>query len=317
MIRCRMHFPSRARGHIFALQRHRAWIRLVLPMRTSRAIRRIAIVPLLSWLPVAASPAAEIAGSVRDARSLEPLPYANVIVVGAAYGTAVKSDGTFLIEELSEGTYELLAFSVGYERHSRSVTVPGDSTVDFLLERQGAALRRSFADSIGSAVAGSGAKLACEIVSEQPRYRVGEHPRLHVWIRNEGDCTVSLPLSLDGSPGGIRFPIAAIEFSGGVTSPERVWCANTNALLASDFVRLEPGAEFDPYSSGRIPPSLADGVFTKSGRYTVTFHYSTDSGDITEWLGFPNQGVTRELAARLKNTPRVVLECAVQVDVVD
>lgn len=260
--------------------------------------------------------AEQLGGSVQDADSLKPLAYANVVVLGEPLGTQVKEDGTFVLEGLADGEYAIQASFVGYEPRRVKVTIPGDSKVRFLLERQGSGIRRSFADSIGCA-APKEVMLECEITSAQPYYRVGERPDFRIQIRNKGDSEVLLPLSVDGSTRAARFPVVQVEFSGGVSVQDAIYCANTNPLLEGDFVKLEPGAEVDPYSGGWIPRVLREGVFAQIGTYKVTFYYSTDEGDVTLWLGFGHGTLADGVATRLKRTPRVVLECAVEVEVID
>ncbi len=56
-----------------------------------------------------------ISGKVTDSLQT-PMPGINVVVVGSSIGVATKSDGTYEIENLSPGVYNLSFSAVGYER---------------------------------------------------------------------------------------------------------------------------------------------------------------------------------------------------------
>ncbi len=56
-----------------------------------------------------------ITGTVVDRVSNEPLPSANVLVVGTSLGASTDPDGNFTIREVPVGTYQIRATLVGYE----------------------------------------------------------------------------------------------------------------------------------------------------------------------------------------------------------
>ncbi|HFE52651.1 MAG TPA: TonB-dependent receptor [Bacteroidetes bacterium] len=78
-----------------------------------------------------------VAGHVRDAKTGEALPGANVLVVGTPYGASTDLQGMFRIRGLPPGTYTLRALMIGYTPGKRTgVRVSaGDTTrVDFELQ---------------------------------------------------------------------------------------------------------------------------------------------------------------------------------------
>ncbi len=83
-----------------------------------------------------AGTAGSVEGTVLDARTGEPLPGANVMLVGTPYGAATDESGHFVIRRVRPGRYRIVARVIGYRKQELSVAVsPGEAaTVHFLLE---------------------------------------------------------------------------------------------------------------------------------------------------------------------------------------
>ena len=60
------------------------------------------------------TPRGSVRGTVRDAATQEPVPFAQVIVEGSAIGTLSDSAGVYRIERVPAGYRSLKAASVGY-----------------------------------------------------------------------------------------------------------------------------------------------------------------------------------------------------------
>lgn len=60
-----------------------------------------------------------IAGRVIDARSGKPLAFANIAIVGARLGAMTQADGTYRIENVPVGAYEVKAMMMGYRPSTR------------------------------------------------------------------------------------------------------------------------------------------------------------------------------------------------------
>lgn len=68
-------------------------------------------------------------GTVVDAGTGEPLPFANVVIIGAGLGMNTVEDGTFTIREVPTGTFTLAVSYVGYDVARPEVTIePGLAT---------------------------------------------------------------------------------------------------------------------------------------------------------------------------------------------
>ncbi len=75
-----------------------------------------------------------IQGRVTDEAG-NPVPFANILVVGTRFGAAANVRGEYLIENVMPGTYVLRASAIGYKTRTIEVTVrPGETaTVNFAL----------------------------------------------------------------------------------------------------------------------------------------------------------------------------------------
>jgi iron complex outermembrane receptor protein len=69
-----------------------------------------------------------IAGTVRAVDTQEPLPGANVAVVGTDAGTSTGADGSFRLTGLAAGQYDIRVTFVGYRARTRSVRIRAGET---------------------------------------------------------------------------------------------------------------------------------------------------------------------------------------------
>jgi len=69
-----------------------------------------------------------ISGKVVDKSNGDPLPGANIILMGTSYGNASKTDGTFKVTDIPGGTYKVRVSYVGFT--SETVSVNLDHNVD-------------------------------------------------------------------------------------------------------------------------------------------------------------------------------------------
>ena len=88
-------------------------------------------------LGVFAQTSGKIAGRVTEEGTGEPLPGANVVVVGTKWGTTADVNGDYFILQVSPGTYDVKASLVGYQGVSKTgvmVLVDRTTTIDFKLK---------------------------------------------------------------------------------------------------------------------------------------------------------------------------------------
>ena len=90
---------------------------------------------LAAWLAVlitstASAQSAMVRGTILDAVTSEPLPWANVIIVGTSIGGASDIEGKFAIRNVPVGSYTIRATYIGYETRELEVVL----TVDQVLE---------------------------------------------------------------------------------------------------------------------------------------------------------------------------------------
>jgi len=82
--------------------------------------------------------AQKIEGYVVDAKSEEPVPYANVYFANTTIGTATDENGYFIITNFDPGKYDLTVSFVGYKIYSRPVQVKESESysIKILLEEK-------------------------------------------------------------------------------------------------------------------------------------------------------------------------------------
>lgn len=77
-----------------------------------------------------------VSGTVVDMETGEPMIGASVNIAGSKTGALVNKDGKYVISSLPEGTYDLSASMIGYEKKSKSVTIHNGevATINFKLK---------------------------------------------------------------------------------------------------------------------------------------------------------------------------------------
>ena len=78
-----------------------------------------------------------IKGIVKDAISNEPIPFANILVLGTDFGTTTDLDGAYEINNLEPGLYNVRASYIGYNEttlYEQQVTNSKPAEANFLLE---------------------------------------------------------------------------------------------------------------------------------------------------------------------------------------
>ena len=91
------------------------------------------------WVAAAAvaAPGGTLRGKVTDSRSGVPLPQANIRIEGTALGAASGEDGSYLIEGIPHGVYDVQASLIGYEpevRHGISIEADRETSMDISLD---------------------------------------------------------------------------------------------------------------------------------------------------------------------------------------
>jgi hypothetical protein len=62
--------------------------------------------------------AGKISGRVLDSQTKEPLPFANVVIMGTNLGAATNLDGEYIIINVPPGTYKIRASMTGYNNYT-------------------------------------------------------------------------------------------------------------------------------------------------------------------------------------------------------
>lgn len=87
----------------------------------------------------------KLRGTVVDAESKKPLPFANIVLLQNnefLKGTSANSKGEYLLEKVPGGNYELVISYLGYTSENRSIQLPdGVSKVDYIKLQKGVWLK--------------------------------------------------------------------------------------------------------------------------------------------------------------------------------
>ncbi|MDT7831674.1 hypothetical protein RQM59_04740 [Flavobacteriaceae bacterium S356] len=133
----------------------------------------------------------------------------------------------------------------------------------------------------------------CTIKATKKVYSIGETPQIAVSITNNSGEDVYLIGSLDASEVKWRSPYCyyKIDKPKNVPSPMVGRCGNMNSLRVGDFKLVKPGESFNPYQStkgysffGSYEIQRKEN-FKSPGTYKITFHYSTKSTKLDNYLG--------------------------------
>lgn len=256
-----------------------------------------------------------VTGIVRNGDTGKPSAYANLMLMGTTWGCMSRADGSFRITDVPAGRYKLRVMQLA----CRSTTLdsvmvePGRTTrVDVSIDPlwpESEVPKRSI---VGTKTDATRDDLSCEIVPVGAPFHVGDAPKFRVVIHNVGEKSFYLVRAGRGADYGLRYPQARlkVEGPGRVDSLPVLLDPKVSPVGFDEFVRVEPGGAFEPlgtYTSNK--------PFDRPGRYTVTFHYSTDAIDYAKWMDSRSRRpVLPEVLSRLSQVPRVDIEASIAVD---
>ncbi|MGH7720517.1 MAG: SusC/RagA family TonB-linked outer membrane protein [Gemmatimonadaceae bacterium] len=97
--------------------------------------RVLAVAGVLTVLPAWAGAQGTITGRVTDRSSQQPVPNAQVLIVGTTRGSLTDEQGQYRIANVAAGNVQVRALRIGYEAATQVVAVPasGNVTADFTL----------------------------------------------------------------------------------------------------------------------------------------------------------------------------------------
>lgn len=154
----------------------------------------------------------------------------------------------------------------------------------------------------------------CTITTPKEVYKLGETPEIMVSIINNSKKDVYLIGCLDASEIRWRSPFCyyTIDQPKKTKTPTVGRCGNMNSLKTRDFKLVKPGKPFNPYQlddnhrffGSREINTIEN--FQTPGKYYITFHYSTESTDLENYLGDGRKN--RKLKKWFKKVPHLKLE---------
>jgi hypothetical protein len=110
--------------------------------RIRQVVRLLAIVGVLQVLAVSTVSAQQttLSGRVTDSQTGQPVPSAQISLVGSNLGTQTNSDGNFVIRGIAPGTVTVRVLTLGYAETSEQVTIVAGQATTLNVELRPAAI---------------------------------------------------------------------------------------------------------------------------------------------------------------------------------
>jgi len=90
---------------------------------------------LLGLMPMLVSAQFSLSGQILDGETQNPLSWANIILAGTNKATAADIDGTYRIENINAGSYQMKISFVGYKTFEQLVRIESDQVLEVALEK--------------------------------------------------------------------------------------------------------------------------------------------------------------------------------------
>ncbi len=90
---------------------------------------------LLGLMPILVSAQFSLSGKILDGETQNPLSWANIILAGTNKATAADIDGTYRIENINAGSYQMKISFVGYKTFEQLVRIESDQVLEVALEK--------------------------------------------------------------------------------------------------------------------------------------------------------------------------------------
>ncbi|MCL4538207.1 MAG: TonB-dependent receptor [Bacteroidetes bacterium] len=109
-----------------------------------RVVLLLSVFAVITSNIVLAGTTGKLAGKVTDAKTKEPLPAVNVVIVGTAYGAATDASGNYVILNIPPGNYTVRAAYLGYRAEvveNVSISIDATTKLDFFLSESAVQLQ--------------------------------------------------------------------------------------------------------------------------------------------------------------------------------
>lgn len=171
----------------------------------------------------------------------------------------------------------------------------------------------------------------CVLTASKQVYSLGEVPKFQVSIVNNSGEDVYLIGSLDGSDAKFRMPFCYFTLEKPKIDSVRYIgrCGMVDFLSEKDFIFVPSGESFSPFHNTNgsrfwYPYEIGRPEhFRNLGVYRITFHYTSNSSELEDFLGTPFFGAgektsLRKLRKLFKKTPKIELQSnTVEIEIVE
>ncbi len=226
--------------------------------------------------PARAGTTGKIAGRVVDGETGEPLPYANVVLVGTQAGAATDDQGRFVILGITPGRYSVRAAYLGYAETTLSdVRVNIDHTTRLILEL------RSEAIEVGGTVViadreyfqkdltASQSLVGAEEIEATPATELGDLLELQAGVTTDAGGGLHFR---GGRSGEVAFLVDGVSFTDAFSGGQAV-AVETASIEEVQVISGAFNAEYGQAMSGVV------NIVTKEGAGEWTGNFSGYSGD--------------------------------------
>jgi TonB-linked SusC/RagA family outer membrane protein len=168
--------------------------------RGATALRWLGALCLLLFAGAASAQEGSIAGTVLDLNTNEPIPGAQVSIVGTQVGTLSGQEGRFLLQNVPAGRRVIRVERIGFTTYTREVTVQADETLTLSVQLESEAIAMQEIIVTGVAGATQRAKVPFE-VAQLADDDLGPVPQLNPVSAIQGKVAGAQVVSGSGRPG--------------------------------------------------------------------------------------------------------------------
>lgn len=237
--------------------------------------------------PLLFSQAGKISGKVVDAKTQEPLPFVNIVVLGTQFGAASDLDGNYMIINVTPGIHTVKASAIGFNAvtvQNIKVATGFTANLDFKLEPVTIALSQDVTITaerpmIQKDLTASTSSIGSEMISSLPVTEIGDVLKLQAGITTGSDGSIHMR---GGRTGQIAYQIDGVPITDSYDH-SNVIDVSTNSIQELQVISGAFNAEYGQAMSGIVNIVTKDGSNNFSGSLQAYFGSYVSTKDNLFW----------------------------------